>query len=392
MSMPTSSSYISAFASLKCLDWTFHHIMSSADGSPLSIAQQTAFITADINSILILQLLFGIYTGLFPATIYAYIHKENRARARDMIVIGSTVMLYGVTAVNVLCNWIYKSTVYCTLGATRLDIFIGSTGGEMIIAEQIILVTTTYVVFLLADSLLVWRCFHSCGRSFRQSLLPIALLVVEIVLVISASVYGCLMTAAPNFGTHQRAQIFDRVSAAAYFSVAATSLTSTGVICVQIWRHTALNTRSRKNYRTVINALVESSALYTVAVLLSAFLNSVVPMDDDISFTLFITSTYVDVTTQIISGLAPTLMIARLFVSSSREDSEFSSAHLPSELIDRATHPNGTNITNVEAALEIQHGVSIGVREDESDEINMVARAEHQCEDGRENGLETLAQ
>ncbi|KAF4618063.1 hypothetical protein D9613_012670 [Agrocybe pediades] len=288
--------------------------MSSADGSPLSIAQQTAFITADINSILILQLLFGIYTGLFPATIYAYIHKENRARARDMIVIGSTVMLYGITALNVLCNWIYKSTVYCTLGVTRLDIYIGSTGGDMIVAEQIILVTTTYVVFLLADSLL---------RTPRSETGP-------------------------------------------------ASSSQTVRVRTEVQNATAAT--------LVINALVESSALYTVAVLLSAFLNSVVPMDDDISFTPFITSTYVDVTTQIISGLAPTLMIARLFVSSSREDTEFSSAHLPSELIDRATYPNGTNITNVEAALEIQHGVSIGLGEDESDEIKMVARAEHQRE------------
>ncbi|KAF9553197.1 hypothetical protein CPC08DRAFT_788265 [Agrocybe pediades] len=377
--------------------------MSNPDGSPFSVAQQTVFITADINSTLLLQFLFGIYTGLFPATIYVYIqaaqgahdhgivHKENRTRARDRIIIGSTAMLYGSTAVNVLCNWIYNNAVYSTQGATRADIFIGRVSGAIAVGDLVMMDITTFVIFLFADGLLVWRCFHACGRSFCKSFLPIALLVVETVLVISAMVYSCLMIAVPNFATQRTPYIFDRLSAAAYFSAAATSLVSSGAICIQIWRHTALNSRSRKNYRSLISALVESSALYTVVILLSAFLNSIGSMNYETSFTVIIASTYIGVTTQIISGLAPKLMIARLFVSSSQEDSEVSSAHLPSDLIDCATHANGTDITNVEAALEMQHGGSIGMGDDESEDIRMVVGAEYECKDGREHGLETLA-
>ncbi|KAF9549378.1 hypothetical protein CPC08DRAFT_823442, partial [Agrocybe pediades] len=36
-----------------------------------------------------------------------------------------------------------------------------------------------YVGFAFADALLVWRCFHACGRSYRRALLPMLLLIVE---------------------------------------------------------------------------------------------------------------------------------------------------------------------------------------------------------------------
>ncbi|KAF9554368.1 hypothetical protein CPC08DRAFT_753698 [Agrocybe pediades] len=363
--------------------------MSTPDDFPYSVSQQKAFINAAVNSTLLLQLLFGVYTGLFPVTIYIYIQKENRSRARDMIIIGNTVLLYGTTALNVLSNWVYINAVYCTQGETRVDIFTANLGGVMLVGDQVILDITTFVVFLFADSLLVWRCFHSYGRSLWKSFLPIVLLIVETVLVISISVYSCLMDVAPNFATSQTGYIADRLSAAAYLSAAVTSLVSTGMICAQIWRHTALNPRSRKNYRTIISALVESSAFYTVIVLLSALLNFIGPLDEEISFTVLLLTTYIGATTHIISGLAPALMIARLHVSSSQEDSKFSSAHLPFDLIGCATPATGTNITNVEAGLKMQPTEFTLSGKEEGKEIQVVPRI-HEHEDDGEKDMRPL--
>ncbi|KAF9536098.1 hypothetical protein CPC08DRAFT_771736 [Agrocybe pediades] len=46
--------------------------MSTTDEFPYSVAQQKALISADLNSTLLGQFLFGIYTGIFLATMYIY--------------------------------------------------------------------------------------------------------------------------------------------------------------------------------------------------------------------------------------------------------------------------------------------------------------------------------
>ncbi|KAF9553191.1 hypothetical protein CPC08DRAFT_767717 [Agrocybe pediades] len=363
--------------------------MSTPDDFPVSVAQQKAYLSAELNSTLMLNFLFGIYAGLFSATIYIYIHKENRTRARDMIIIGSTATLYIATVLNVLCYWISANMIYCKSGATTFEMFIGSGTDQMPPGVQVISDVTAYIVFLLADGLLVWRCFHSCGGSFRKSFLPMALLIVETVLTIFALVYACLIDVKPNFGTNQTARIYNYLSAAAYVSVAATSLVSTGIICLQIRRHTALSSRSRKHYQAIINALIESSAAYTFSILFPAVLDFV--MTGNPSFELLDISRFATSATQVLSGLAPTLMIARLLVSSGQEESEVISARLPSDLIGRASHATGTNVANIGADLDIEQRGSIGVEEEENEDILVVTRAEYELKHKDEGNPETAA-
>ncbi|KAF9553199.1 hypothetical protein CPC08DRAFT_767724 [Agrocybe pediades] len=357
--------------------------MSTTDNFPFSVAQQKALISANLNSTLLLQFLFGIYTGVFPATIYIYIYRENRTRARDRIIIGTTAALYCLTAVNTVINWLYTDILGITRNATRVEMFIESAIQDIPLGEEIIRDLTFFAAFVLADGLLVWRCFHSCGRSFRRSLLPIALLMVEIVLALTVNVYRCLLDTKPNFATRQTEVIFNHLSATTFVAVAATSLVSTAVICLQIWRRTTLVSRSRKRYRTIINALIESSALYTVTVIFSAVLAFNNTGIIKSSFRVVLISYFDQAATQIISGLAPTLMIARLFVSSGQEDTELSSARLPTDLIGRTAHATGDNIVNVGCDLEMQQSGSTPVGEGESEEIKPVARMENEAEVGR---------
>ncbi|KAF9552668.1 hypothetical protein CPC08DRAFT_768127 [Agrocybe pediades] len=360
--------------------------MSTTDDFPFSVAQQKALISADLNSTLLFQFVFGIYTGVFLATMYIYSHKENRTRARDMIIIGNTGALYFLIALNTVMNWIYTNILYCTKGATRVDMFLESLTWDMPLGEEIILDVTSWVV---------WRCFHACGRSFRRSLLPIVLLIVETVLVLTATVYQGLIDAKPELKTIQTAKIYNRLSAAANIGVVATSLFSTGIICLQIWRHTSPSSWSRKHYKAIINVLIQSSAIYTVTVLFQAILNftNTGNLNAQSSFTIIPISEFVDAASQITSGLAPTLMIARLVLSSSEQDTKVSSAHLPSELISHAPHATGTaNMTNVGADLEMQQRGSFGVGEPESEEIQVVSRNEYrQPEDDGENRLKNIA-
>ncbi|KAF9554385.1 hypothetical protein CPC08DRAFT_176591 [Agrocybe pediades] len=254
--------------------------------------------------------------------------------------------------------------------------FIESINQDPTLGGQIILSLTSFIVFVFADGLLVWRCFHSCGGSFRRALLPIALFTVEIVLAVTTMVYNCLFNAKPDFKTDQTAVIFDRLSATAFVAVAATSLVSTGLICLQIWQHTTLSSRSTKHYRTIISALIESSVTYTVAVLLQAILNFIERGNAESTFKVFLISNFVSMATLILPGLVPTLMIAHLFVSPGQEDYEVSSARLPSELISHASNANGINMAGMGADLEIQQIRFMGERKQGSNEIQAVPRNE----------------
>ncbi|KAF9549367.1 hypothetical protein CPC08DRAFT_769094 [Agrocybe pediades] len=364
--------------------------MSTTNEFPFSVAQQKALISADLHSTLLGQFLFGIYTGVFLATMYIYSHKENRTRARDMIIIGNTGALYFLTALSIVMNWIYTNILYCTKGATRVDMFIESfTPDSMPLGEQILVDIAIFVAFLFADGLLVSGVeMLSCVWSVLSQIITANGATHS---GDSVTVYRCLLNAKSDLDTVQATEIYNRLSATTSIAVVLTSLFSTGIICLQIWQHISPSSRSRKHYKAIISALIQSSAIYTVTVLLQAILNFIDTGNSQSSLTIFGILEFLSMAGQMTSGLAPTLMIARLVLSSSEEVTEVSSAHLPSELIGRAPHATGTaDRTNIGADLEMQRRRSFGVDEQESEEIQVVSRNEyHQPEDDGENRLKT---
>ncbi|KAF9549483.1 hypothetical protein CPC08DRAFT_729356 [Agrocybe pediades] len=108
---------------------------SNANGF-IPISQQEAIIGADLNSTLLYQFLFGmpftiilkpqilvltvyllgIYTRVFPVTLYIYYHKENCTPSRDRIIIGTIAALYSVTFLNMMLDWYYTNVVFITQG------------------------------------------------------------------------------------------------------------------------------------------------------------------------------------------------------------------------------------------------------------------------------------
>ncbi|KAF9535982.1 hypothetical protein CPC08DRAFT_731735, partial [Agrocybe pediades] len=137
-----------------------------------------------------------------------------------------------------------------------------------------------------------------------------------------------------------------------------------------IWRHTKLSTQSRKRYRIIVNALIESSAIYTATVLFLAITDFASTGKIESSFTVSLISIFAQAASQVISGLAPTLMIARLVVSTSQEATEVSSVPLPFDRISRASLSTNDNAANESSTdVEMQHGGSIGVGKQDDEEI-----------------------
>ncbi|KAF9547040.1 hypothetical protein CPC08DRAFT_769529 [Agrocybe pediades] len=318
--------------------------MASPPGDfPFSLAEQRAIISANLNSTLLLQFLMGAYIGVFGATVSIYVSKTT---AYNKLVVGAMIALFITTSI---------------VGDSRVSLFLGSVFGSLAVPPTVIDQIAQLVGLLFADGLLVWRCFHACGRSLR-SLLPIGLFVVEIVdvqgLVMADCIFDAFLNADPKFGTAKHVRISNRLAGAMYISAAVTSLMATFMICHQIYTHTSHYTRSRKRFRHVIDILVQSSGIYTAVVIMQAVLDylnsgslgpSMIPA--------IVAENYIDALATTIDGLVPTLMVARLAIASTSTDgTEVFSTGVPSDLEDQSPVSPGTQADDSDTTPREQQG------------------------------------
>ncbi|KAF9559278.1 hypothetical protein CPC08DRAFT_818828 [Agrocybe pediades] len=271
-----------------------------------------------------------------------YFRQSNRIASRKSIIVGSMIALYALIASNAVLGWYYTIEHFFTYGGSNYQIFLGPTYSPGVYTFS--LIVNSGVTFIIADGVLVWRCFHASGQSIRRSALPIGLLILETALIICFNVVSYLRDYEPEI-FHVLLTLWSATAILAgvmYVSIAATSLTATFMICRQVYTHTKPGSRSRRRYRNVIDASIQSSALYSIVLVVHAILNIIDGLPQFLRTTtrqnmyppllLHYSGTVLD----LVTGIAPTLMVARLIVSSYNEDTEVSSFSFPKDLI---THP-----------------------------------------------------
>ncbi|KAF9560014.1 hypothetical protein CPC08DRAFT_818450 [Agrocybe pediades] len=310
--------------------------MTSRNDFPTSVVQQKLLISADLHSALMQQFLTGVYTGLFAVTIFTCLQREVYTSSIKRIIIGSMASLYAMTALTCVTNWMDVTILLCDQSLTRLSTALASATFSVPPALSITGVLSQNIVLLLADGLMVWRCFHACGSSLRRSLVPIGLLVIETALVLGSSAFYILV----NLGSGPWDPIFtcivaDYLGGAMAISVVATSLAATFLICRQIYTHTkTLPGSARSRYERVIDTLIQSCGMYSAAVIGLAVVQLLVASGPSTSFrlTVYAIENYVTSFGNIMAGLSPTLMIARLVTSSApHHDTERSYARFHSD-------------------------------------------------------------
>jgi len=163
----------------------------------------------------------------------------------------------------------------------------------------------------------------------------------------------------------QRARKYDIIDGALSITVAVTSLIVTLLICYRIHISTkdVLRKTNRHKYKSMIRILVDSSMIYSLAVVGDSIIYLISPskLDTWLAVAVNVGTQFVSVFVVIVSGLAPTLMVARITTNNDKERDEMSSVRLPSDLLSvptqsRATiHNSGTDNT-----LDIRRRVSIG--------------------------------
>ncbi|KAF9553140.1 hypothetical protein CPC08DRAFT_244189 [Agrocybe pediades] len=123
----------------------------------------------------------GIYSGVLVGIIWIYCTQRHRKLFSSKFIAVATAILFLITGIAFSLNWYQVNIVFCKLGATRFSIVVENVDTRLPLVWQALLDITNVAGFVVADGLLIWRCFNVCGRRFTTGfVVPMGLFVVEI--------------------------------------------------------------------------------------------------------------------------------------------------------------------------------------------------------------------
>ncbi|KAK0466020.1 uncharacterized protein EV420DRAFT_1743898 [Desarmillaria tabescens] len=212
-----------------------------------------------LNTIILAFLLHGIYTGVLAVTLWTnYMNKSRPIRNVMIIVI---ILIYTLTSIGFALNWSFVHSAFITVTngqnfwTVYLKLTIG-TNDKLVLSIGI----TGTLCTILADSVTIWRCGVIWGRNWLIVLLPTLCLVSSIEL-----------TPGPVFKTIDMYMMFtngndlDLLYRVLYVSF---TLVTTIWCTLGIVYHILSIGGNLRAYRRTIEILVESSTLYSVALIL----------------------------------------------------------------------------------------------------------------------------
>ncbi|PBK79319.1 hypothetical protein ARMGADRAFT_1093250 [Armillaria gallica] len=270
-----------------------------SDVSDATKARIFEILDVDLNVSILESLLQGMYTGIFVVTLWNIFMNKVQHIGRAMVII--LTLLHIITTVNFVVVWFWSDTYshFVDNAQTSLTNYFASYNPPIIITvgEGIMAAICT----ILADSTIIWRCWIVWGRRWPSILPP--------VLLISAIAFRMVATYELYVAPFQYSRFFTP-----YLScVLATTLWCTLLIIYRIVTVARAGDGAGdglRAYRHVLEVLIESSALYSVSLILcTAFYAR-----SDVKFGYF------DTFAAISRGIAPTLLVGRVAAGHARPD------------------------------------------------------------------------
>ncbi|KAF4611172.1 hypothetical protein D9613_007340 [Agrocybe pediades] len=281
--------------------------MSDSDADlqedPGYIIYQKAIISANLNSTIFLAMIMGMYFIVFLGTMHIYF---SRKKEHNKAVMGTIIALFLLVLAQVSINWYFVNHAIVEAGDTRFSIFVESTTVPP--AMQIGTMFCQYLGYILADGLMVWRCYQMCGRLWLRVSPTLILFVGEIALCITSITMNNT-----NIDDHSDAhtRLVNKVTGSLSALVAATSVFATVTITYCIVTATSQDKYARKRYMRIADIVLQSSAVYSLSAVGLAVL-ALVPSESVDIIAGFSGYFYLSALTSIFTGFAPTLMVARV--------------------------------------------------------------------------------
>ncbi|KJA18851.1 hypothetical protein HYPSUDRAFT_205069 [Hypholoma sublateritium FD-334 SS-4] len=275
-------------------------------GLTITISDETTIMRGYFHSEMLNTLLLGIYTPLYFGTMYIFMTGKS---STNRVVVAATTVLYAFNVIGGLKLWEDISLLIGTSGSSMSE---GLLAESTAFADNIVWSDVTkFLPFIVADGLLIWRCFKIWNGSYRIVALSLLLFLAEIALYSTVTVF--------DFSPRQLATGATRnhLLSVGLFTTLAVTLWTTTLIVYRIYSaaNDTLN-RQKPRFYNILEMITQSSLIYALALGANALL-AVIPQRPSDVWTIFTVANYVGVVLYAITGIAPTLMVARIALLSS---------------------------------------------------------------------------
>ncbi|PBK93909.1 hypothetical protein ARMGADRAFT_1079402 [Armillaria gallica] len=258
------------------------------------------------NGIIIESLTHGMYTALLGVALWRILSSSAR---QPKVLAGISVSMYILATMHLSVRWFYARRAFITNGQTEetrffalLDSLIA--GGPLWVPTISSVVASINI--LLADCVIIWRCWIIWGRNWRIVFLPSLCTLCGTIF----DLFFLIQELVPSTGS-QGQSVTPWGSNSINWGIAYYSMTlSTTIICTMLMVYRlARASMARKSlcfasnpYYQVMEIMVESAALYVVAlVVFIPFIATNSPY-----------SNYPQVVLASVTGIAPTLILLRV--------------------------------------------------------------------------------
>ncbi|PBK81483.1 hypothetical protein ARMGADRAFT_1171383 [Armillaria gallica] len=249
---------------------------------------------AELNSMILFALLYGMYTGILTVTLWNIFFNKCWPIRRAMVVV--IILLHALITINFATTWSRIHSSFIKHGQTFSAIYLGLNNSHAASWEIGIPASMSSII---TDLYMIWCCWMVWGRRWLVVLPPVLSLISATVAKIILVYYQYyIVINAPE------AAIFPILLTLYISFILATTLWCTLLIIYRILTIAGVKRGAdgRLNvYHHFVEVLVESSALYSISLILYLALS----IHNDFG------QYYLDVIAGIAKGVAPTLVIGR---------------------------------------------------------------------------------
>ncbi|KJA18842.1 hypothetical protein HYPSUDRAFT_44840 [Hypholoma sublateritium FD-334 SS-4] len=228
--------------------------------------------------------------------------------SKNYIILAAITILYLDSVVVGLLQWVNINLLIGKRGESRKEdllVELTSFTTSLILEEM-----TQYIPSIVADGLLIWRCYKVWNSSFKIISLSLFLFSVEIALYVA----GTVISASPS--PHATDALVNTINSAAMFTTLAATLWTTALIAYRIYSSSKHSLKGAKpHFYNILEIILQSSFAYSLALIADAVLVAI-PQNQSNVWPIYIATNYAGVILSAITGIAPTLMVARVTLAS----------------------------------------------------------------------------
>ncbi|KAJ7696935.1 hypothetical protein B0H17DRAFT_1197677 [Mycena rosella] len=265
----------------------------------------------------------GLYTGVFIATIYSFVFRKGAERI-SLPICMAFVAMYTFSTVHAASRWVMIKNAFIDNGDTPESTL------AYLLENPVWLVIIPGIAFpantLVADCVLIWRCWTVWNQNLKVIIIPTLCTIV-------GAAFGFLSVAKEvQFILHPNLDrnAFRTFATVWFIMSLATTLVATLFI---VFRILTMTEGRLRGYGRVIEIVVESAALYCVVLII--FLPFLIRGSTE--------DGYPEAILVQVTGLAPTLIIARVSFGLARPDTTWK-GYSGLSILSRSYIPSGARI------------------------------------------------